>query len=157
VTDTVKITGLAELHKALQELPAKIERNVLRGGLRAGANVIREEARNRAPVKSGALRDSIRVSVRAKRGEVTATIKAGGKKAWYAHLVEYGTARHFIKPKNRQSLFFAGLMKEVVDHPGAQRKPFMRPALDTKTQAAVEAAAAYMRARLPRELKKAGK
>jgi len=156
MTDAVKITGLKELHAALQSLPAKIEQNVLRGALRAAAREIEAEAERIAPVASGALRDSIRVSVRAKRGEVTATIKAGDRKAWYAKLVEYGTARHYIKPKNRKSLFFAGLAREVVDHPGARRKPFMRPALDAKQQAAIDRMADYMRTRIPKELKKAG-
>lgn len=155
----VEIKGLAELHKALQELPAKIERNVLRGGLRAGAKVIETAARERVPVKQGLLRDSIGVSMRvsSKTGTVRATIKAGSKKAWYAHLVEFGTARHWIKPKNRKSLFLAGLAKEVVDHPGARQRPFMRPAFDGSARAAIVAMADYIRARLPRELRKAGK
>lgn len=154
----IQIQGLADLHRALQELPAKIEANVLRGGLRAGAKVIAEEARQQAPAQSGALRKSIRVSLRLRKaeGKVQAFVKAGNKQAWYANLVEFGTARHLIKPKNRKSLFLAGLAREVVDHPGAKPKPFMRPAFDAKAQAAIEAMAGYIRNRLPRELKKAG-
>lgn len=154
----VEIKGLADLHRALQELPAKVEANVLRGGLRAAGKVIQEEAMARVPVASGDLRDSIRVSARLqkKRGKVEATVKAGSKKAWYAHLVEFGTAAHFIKPKNRKSLFFAWLAKEVVNHPGAKRKPYMRPAFDGKAQSALQAMADYIRARLPKEIKKAG-
>jgi HK97 gp10 family phage protein len=137
--------------------------------LRAGAKVIEEEAKRRVPVGSGALRDSIRVSLRSKRGVIQALVKAGNRKPkigktstgrdvylnpWYAHLVEYGTARHWIKPKNRKSLFLAGLARELVDHPGAKPKPFMRPAFDAKSQAAIDAMAAYMAARMPREVKK---
>ncbi len=167
----IEIKGLAELQKALDELPAKIERNVLRGGLRAGSNVIAEEARRLCPeapptmasVKHGGrigdLKRSIRVSMRvsSKTGTVRARVKAGNKKAFYAHMVERGTARHWIKPKNRKSLFFAGLAREVIDHPGARPKPFLRPAFDAKARAAIEAMADYIRARLPKELKKAGK
>lgn len=154
-----QITGLAELHKTLQELPATIERNVLRGGLRAGGKVIEAEAKRLASVHSGEVRDSIRVSmrVRSKAGWVNAQVKAGGKKAWYARLVEFGTARHWIRPKHRKSLFLAGLFKEAVDHPGAKPKPFMRPAFDGKAPTAIAAMADYIRARLPKELKKAGK
>lgn len=153
----LKIQGLAELNRTLQELPAKIERSVLRGGLRAGAGVIRDAAKSRVSTKTGALRDSIRVSMRVRGGSVKAQVKAGDKKAFYAHMVEFGTARHWIKPKSRKSLFLAGLLKEVVDHPGAKQSPFMRPAFDAATQPAIEAMAAYIRARLPRELRKAGK
>lgn len=155
-----EIKGLAELHKTLQELPATIERNVLRGGLRAAGNVVRDEAKRLAPPdQTGDLRKSIRVSmrVRSKAGWVNANVKAGDKKAWYARLVELGTARHWIRPKSKKSLFFAGLAREAVDHPGAKPKPFMRPAFDTKAQAAIEAMAEYIRQRLPKELKKAGK
>jgi HK97 gp10 family phage protein len=166
----LKISGLADLKKVLDELPAKIEKNVMRGALRAGGNVIADEARRIAPeapptmdgVKRGArigeLRRSIRVTLRmrGKSGWINAQIKAGNKVAWYAQMVEFGTARHWIKPKNRKSLFFAGIAREVIDHPGARPKPFMRPALDTKAQAAIEAMADYIRKRLPRELKKQG-
>jgi HK97 gp10 family phage protein len=159
MASSVEIKGLAELHKTLQELPAKIERNVLRGGLRAGAKVLEEAARSQVPVKQGDLRKSIRVSMRvsSKTGIVRAQVKAGDKKAWYAHLVEFGTARHWIKPKNRKSLFVAGLFKEVIDHPGAKKKPFMRPAFDGKWRAAIDAMADYIRTRLPKELGRARK
>lgn len=158
----IRIEGLAELHKLLQELPAKLEANVLRGGMRAGAKVIEAEAKRLAPVgrdpaTAGDMRDSVRVSVRSRKGKVEATIKAGGKKAWYARLVEFGTAAHLIRPKNRKSLFFAALAREEVHHPGAGKKPFMRPALDSKAQQAVQTLADYIRARLPKEFRKLGK
>lgn len=164
----IEFKGLAELNQTLQDLPAKIERTVLRGGLRAGADLIAEEAVRLCPeappnmtaVKLGAtrgeLKRSIKVTVRVRRktGWLNAKITAGNKVAWYAHLVEFGAARHWIKPKSRKSLFLAGLFKEVIDHPGARPKPFMRPAFDAKHPAAVAAMADYIRARLPRELKK---
>lgn len=180
----VRIDGLAELQRNLDELPAKIEQNILRGALRAGALVIADEARRLVPVQSGQLKESIRVSVRPMPGgRIVATVKAGGRfkvyksgKAvkgaayrtkrggggydyhapFYAHFVEFGTARHWIKPKNRKSLFIAGLLREAVDHPGARAKPFMRPAFDSKARAAVEALAEYIRQRLPKELRKIG-
>ena len=157
-----EVKGLSELQKALDQLPARLEANVVRGGLRSAAKVIRDEARRLCPVGSnlpkghepGALRDSIRVSVSVKRGTVRASIKAGGKNhVYYAHMVEYGTARHLIKPKNRKSLFLAGLFKELVEHPGARKSPFMRPALDAKTMEAIEAFAGYVRERLDAEAK----
>ncbi len=151
------VSGLADLQKVLNTLPAKIEANALRGALRAGAKVIADEARAQAPQVSGTLRDSIRVSMRSIRGKVQATVKAGGGKAWYASLVEFGTAQHYIKPRKRKSLFLAGLAREIVDHPGAKAHPYMRPAMDTQAQPALERVAEYLRTRLPKELKKAGR
>jgi HK97 gp10 family phage protein len=166
-----ELKGMAELQKIMDELPAKIEKNILAGALRAAGNVIADEARSRAPfgvpstvaadvygAKPGSLRDSVRVSMRTsnKTGQVRASVKAGDKVAYYAHWVEFGTARHWILPKNRKSLVIAGIMKEKVEHPGARPKPFMRRAFDTKAQAALDAMADYIRTRLPKEVAKQG-
>lgn len=45
-----RLTGLAEVRQALLGLPAKLRRGALRAALQAGARVIRDEARRRAPV-----------------------------------------------------------------------------------------------------------
>lgn len=153
----IEIKGAKELYDQLQQLPAKIERNVMRGAIRAGALIIEEEAKRQVPVKSGALRDSVRVSVRAVRGRVFATIRAGNDKAFYAHFVEFGTAAHEERPQGAKSLFFAGLNRTIVEHPGAQPRPFMRPALDAKAQSAIDAVADYVRTRLPKEIAKQGR
>lgn len=147
----VKIRGMAELGKLLDELPAKIERNIVRSALRAGAKVIQAEARQNVPVRTGALRDSIRVSVRLVAGKPLATIKAGGKTAAHAHFVEFGTAAHFIAAKDAKSLFIAGLLRDGADHPGARMQPFMRPALDGAAQAAVMAFGQQIKKRLTKQ------
>lgn len=145
------VTGLADLQKALDQLPAKLEANVLRSALRQGAKVQLAKAREAVPVQSGDLRESLRISTRSRRGLVRAILKAGNKKAFYAHLVEFGTAEHWIKPKNRKSLFLAGVARETVHHPGAQKKPFIRPALDSTVPAVIAAVGAYLRRRLDKE------
>ena len=43
--ESVKIEGLAELAKALRELPDRVAKNGLRVSVYAGAKVIRDEAR----------------------------------------------------------------------------------------------------------------
>lgn len=167
-----QIQGLDELKRQLDTLPAKIEANVMRGALRAGCSVLQKEAQARVPVKSGALRNSIRVSFarRSQRyGWLRAHVRAGNKDAWYAHLIEYGTASYYagpggnsvgkpyeIRPKNAKSLFFAGLFSQVVVHPGIRPQPYMRPALDAAAAPALDAFADYVRRRLPRELAKHG-
>ena len=147
----IHIKGLEGLQALLDELPARIEKNMVRGGLRAGAKVVEAEAKQLCPVgKTGALKESIHVSMRTRQGRISATISAGGGKAWYAGMVEHGTARHWIKPKDRESLFLAGLERKAVQHPGAKKQPFMRPAIDGKASEAIETFSAYLKNRLAR-------
>ena len=153
IKDTLHVSGLTELGKVLQTFTLKLERNVIRGGLRQGANVVKEQVLVNVPVAepsdrnreryggyAGALRDSVRVSTRSYRGKVSASVKAGGMKTkggadvYYANWVEYGTRPHMNGARGH--------------HPGARPKPFMRPALDTEAQRAVIAVGNYMRNRL---------
>lgn len=143
----VHVKGLAELQRALDEIPAKMEANVLRGALRAGANIIRDHARENVPVATGTLRDGLKVSTRSRRGRVTATLKTTGKHAFIAPWIEFGTRPHRIVARGK-GLFFGGLFARGVDHPGAAAKPFLRPALDARATAAVVAAGNHIKRRL---------
>jgi HK97 gp10 family phage protein len=142
------IIGGRELDALLQSLPVKVERNILRAALRAGAAELREEARRNVPVDEGDLRASIRVTTRSRRGTVYASVKAGGKRAPHWHWIEFGTKAHKIKPKRQEALSFGGAIAGEVDHPGSRPKPYMRPALDSKAQAAIAAVGAKIRERL---------
>jgi HK97 gp10 family phage protein len=171
----VHIKGLKELNARLQQLPVKLEKNVLRGALRAGAKVIWQEAMANVPVKAGVLRAGLIYNVaRGTPGTVVARVSVTGAHAYIARWVEYGTAAHFIKvnkearpvrmtrrgPRSwsmrtinrsvaKGSLVIGGhFVGESVAHPGAQPRPFMRPALDSQATAAVVAAAEYIKKRL---------
>lgn len=153
-----EVKGLSELNKFLQQLPVKMERSILRGALRAGAKVIATQAKANVPVSSGALKNSIRVTGRAKGGKVSASVKAGGKikktgqDAWYAHIVEFtGAVPHQIVSKLGGSLFIGGLFSKSVDHPGMKARPFLRPALDSQATNAVVAVGKYIRSRLTKQ------
>lgn len=50
VDEVLNVRGLADLNAALNDLAVALARNVLRGAVRAGAEVIRKEAVTRAPV-----------------------------------------------------------------------------------------------------------
>ena len=155
----VKINGLKELESYLKVLPAKLQKNVLRGAMRKGMKEIQKEAKARAPVGppsgysakaggyAGALRDSIRISTRAFRFQVRVALKAGGElkgknvDVFYAHFLEWGTAPHTINSK--RGMRIGGKVFFSVEHPGIKPRPFMRPALDMKhTQAVIETARA---------------
>jgi HK97 gp10 family phage protein len=143
VRDLVNIKGGAELQQFLNQLPAKVERNIMRSALRAGAKVIEQEAMSNlfdaGAIDSGDLARSLRVETEARRGRVKASVKAGDRKAWYWRFVEFGTAAHTIKGKNGKRLYFDGIFARSVVHPGARAKPFMRPALDSKHAEAIRA------------------
>lgn len=165
----IEISGLADLQKMLDSLPGKIEGNLMRGALRAGTKVMADEAKARVPVLHSDLKKSIRVSFKSrskKFGWVRMHLIAGNKKAWYAHLIEFGTASFYegsgrtvgapyeIKPKTKKSLFFGGVAREKVVHPGIKPQPFMRRTFDTKQGEAVQTMADYLRRRIPIELAK---
>lgn len=107
----IHVTGLADLQKFLDTLPAKVAANVMRGALRAGAKVIEADARAKCPSapsgfrffglrSQGLLRDSIRVSTRIKGTTISSSIKAGGKwkgvNIFWVNFVEWGTNAHLI-------------------------------------------------------------
>lgn len=132
-----EVHGLQELEQALQELPLRIEKNLLRRALRQGGNVFLNEARARVPVQTGKLKRSIRVRTdNVKNGGVRVQVSA---RAWYAHMIEFGTKAHQIKARGKGVLAFDGRFVKSAQHPGAKAKPFMRPAFDGKQREAVEA------------------
>lgn len=179
----VQVRGLAQLHQVLQSLPTDVEVKVLRGGLRAGQKVVQQRAQALAPAKSGALRSSIKVRLNTKaqkRGFVRADVVAGGKTAWYAHLVEFGTGQHYagkgsssvrkpyiIRAKTaaggrevttgmkRRALRVGGAFVNQVVHPGIRPAGFMQAAAQDLDGPALAAFVQYVQARLPREIEKA--
>lgn len=145
---STRVKGLAELNKFLQQLPAKVEANVLRGGLRAGAKVVLPEAKANAPKDTGQLAAGLKISTTSRRGRVTAKIKATGPHAYLAPWMEYGTGAHSIVPKDGGFLLFANIFTRKVEHPGIRPRPFMLPALVSQSTPATVAVAEYMKKRL---------
>lgn len=147
------IKGGRELAQAMSQLPIKVEKQVLLASLKEGAKEYQDEARKNVPKKSGKLYRSIRVVGKQLKGGAEAKVIAGGKKAFYAHMVEFGTAPHQITIKNAKKLKFRArdgriVQTLTVNHTGAIAKPFMRPALDNSTQEAINAVAEEARNRL---------
>ncbi len=148
-----QIKGLSELQKFLDTLPAKLERNVMRGALREGATreLLPEAQANLASagaIATGELITGLKVGTRARAGTVTASVKATGPHGHIAKWIEYGVRAHNIVAKVSGLLAFSGVYVKSVSHPGFKPKPFLRPALDQRGSAAVVAAAEYMKRRL---------
>lgn len=149
MNETIHVKGLAEIQAFLDQLPDKIERNILRGALRSGMKVVQPWVAQRIHSVSGELAAGLRLTTRARDGRVTASIKTTGPHGGLAKFIEFGTKAHFIDAPPGGGLRMPG--GEVVAgvlHPGSLPYPFMRPALDAEAQNAVIAAAEYMKDRL---------
>lgn len=155
MADDTYVTGLKELQAFLDALPQKLEQNIMRAALRAGANVVKAEAQQQLAshgnVKTGEMSKGLKVSTRAKGGMVTASVRAKGKHGYIAHWIEFGTAAHTISGKNGKALAFAGGVYKEVHHPGIKAAPFMRPALDGKSGAALVAVGEAIKKRLTKQ------
>ncbi len=177
-----EVTGLAELYAALQELPVRIERNITRGALRAGAAIFRDEARANVPKDSGFLRKSIKSESDVRYGKAYGYVRIDRNKggAFYAHMLEFGTASYYAgsgrskrqpyripkatigrkKTANTVSkrLKFntpgGFVIRNAVIHPGIKPTFFMRKAFDRKQKEAMDAFRVYVENRLPIEVAK---
>lgn len=153
---TVKMEGLGEILDKLKVLPDRIQRNVVTGGVRAGARVIANDAKQRAQAfddpstpnsiaKNIAVRSDRRLGrrhqgVAAKVGVLggaskpagdafkTGSVNPGGS-TFYWRFLEFGTAK-------------------------MAARPFMLPAMTSQAQAAFDRAAQYMTERWPKEIDK---
>lgn len=135
----LKLDGFKELAAAMRELPERVAKNALRSAVGAGAAEIRKEAKLHAPVDTGRLKASIyQKQIREASGQYKQVFfvgarngpkrKKGGKKdysqsAWYWRFAEFGTAK-------------------------MAARPFLRPAFESKREAAVTAIGQKLDARI---------
>jgi len=143
----IYIKGGKELNAFLQQLPVSMEKNILRGALRAGAKEIQQKAIQLAPSDDGDLKKTIRLSTGYKAGRVTAKVKVGNKKIFYSRFVEFGVAAHLITKANGV-LSFNGIFAKTIQHGGYMARPFLRPALDSEANNAIKAVGAHIRKKL---------
>lgn len=148
------IRGGKELREALETLPKKLEKNIMRSAMRAGAKVIADEAKKN--LDDEWLRKTVKISTNSRNGQVTGKIKTIGKGAYVTRFIEFGTARHLIKPKNKKRLAFRAksgdyVVTGLVSHTGMQGKPFLRPAMDSKSKEALNAIVNKIQSRLINE------
>lgn len=128
----MKVDGGDKLARRLQMLAEETARKHMREAALEGAEVIRVEAAEKAPRKTGTLAEDIQKEI-TKQTKSRVEIHVGpGKKGWYGRLVEEGHA--IVRDK------------KVVGH--VSPKPFLRPAFDEKTDEAQDVIAAELRRRL---------
>ncbi len=111
---------MAEVSRKIQSLVSALEAKDVEDVLLAGARIIRDDAKARAPVKSGRLKKSIKAKKGKRRHKLFATAFASVdfKIAPHAPFVEYGTGPRKLKSG-----------KSVGQMPA---KPFFRPAIDAR-------------------------
>lgn len=95
----LRVTADIEWNDALGPV---IEKAVAEASVKA-AEQVAADARRLVPVNSGELQASIR-AVKSKFKDGGAIIMAGSKKAFYAHMVEYGTVKKSARPFLRPAL-----------------------------------------------------
>ena len=147
----LKVTGFEGLEATLAELPNELAGKILIPATTAGARVILAEARRLAPVGKigpvqegehmpGNLKRSLVARVRRRGVETGVTVSIGPtKRAWYAAIVEFGQSAHTIVVKGKKALADGGVFfGRKVNHPGSPPRPFLRPALDTRGQEAID-------------------
>ena len=135
----IKLTVFRELEQKLTQLPLRVAKNILARTVYAGAAIVRNEARSKCPVRTGALRKSIRIRRRkVSRGDFM-VVYGVGPTVYYGHLVEYGTKAHWIKPRVKRDLAIGQNVRAKVYHPGATPRPYLRPALDSNKDRIISA------------------
>jgi hypothetical protein len=130
----VEVGGIADFFgDALDHLDREMDR-----AMDAAVDVVANEARLRAPSKTGELANSIGVAVGGsfRADTLTGVVSAG---APHALAVEDGTRPHVIRPRFRRALRFPSAggrggfaFAKKVHHPGTDPKPFLEPALESK-------------------------
>jgi len=134
-----QIRGAKEMEALLKQLGPQVAARVGDQALRAGAKPIVDEAKRLVPVgRTGNLRDSIIAQKQRRAGDDERVILIGfdkdapGSPSSRAHLTEFGTA-----------------------HSAA--KPFMRPAMDSQAQNALDEMGKVIARGLAREARKLAK
>lgn len=118
--------GNADLARAVRRYGDQVEEKVKRIVVET-AQIILSEAKARAPVDDGSLRDSIEMEV--KDGGLLAIVRVT---AHYAVYVEYGTGIYAVEGNGRQTpwTYYSEKLGRYVTTKGMRPQPFWDPAID---------------------------
>ncbi len=103
-TMSFRVDGLIQLDRQLHSLPAHVAGNALAASVRAGARVVRDAVRDKAPVNTGALRANVYVANERTGDDAEKAVLVGvrNRKTYYWRFIEFGTrkmaARPFLRP-----------------------------------------------------------
>jgi HK97 gp10 family phage protein len=135
-----QLTGAQDLQKVLEEVPKKYKKKALKSAFREGAKLIKKDAQDNARqhgIDSDYWKD-ITVSVPKGRVKldksVVMTVAVKKEHSPLAHLFEYGTAQRFTNEGEARGRIDA--------------MPHLRPALDNKSDEAIQTIAEVTRKNL---------
>lgn len=159
VAEQVGIRGLEELKKTFLALPAELGEKVVRGGLRAAAKPIRDEARENAPVlkdpdprrKPGTVQKNI-ITRKSKQQKYGVYV---GVKALKARQIVAFKKKHGKSANNPDDPFYW-----IFSEFGTSKMPaapFLRPAFESKKYEALDRFEDYTKKRVVKEAEKLAK
>lgn len=159
---TFRLEGMEDLEQALAEVAKQSTRvAITRRALRKAAAPMLEKAKRYAPIDTGKLEASIKISTRAKgevgRAAYAQTMQSGGTRQ--EAVAAMRTARRNFKAENPPAILYLGPAQNAwhahfiefgtrphtnagmyagSQHPGTAPDPFMRPAFDSEAHATID-------------------
>ncbi len=141
-------SGLEDIARDLETLSRAENNKVLRDATRAGADVLKTEVINRAPVRTGKMKKNVVVVTQKsrRRGEISSGVHIRGVNP------RTGNSDKTMKASNPRNAFYWRFVElGTVNMPA---HPFVRPAFDTRQEEAAEAAIARMNSAIDKVLSK---
>ena len=131
---SLDFSGLGDLAKDLERLSHAESNKVLRDATRAGAGVLAEEVRDRAPVLTGKTKRNVVVVTQRdrQRGEISSGVHIRGINP------ETGNSDNSKKANNPKNAFYWRFVELGTSN--MQSHPFVRPAFDSRLEDAAGAA-----------------
>lgn len=165
MSEQLSIQGLDGLLRSLREAPKAIQGRAVQAGMRKGGNVIRDDARRRAPKASGFMASQIVTRRANAKGRQRAGVGQGGE--YFTVGVKSGRRRKYANTKRNQQSGRTG--KTYVDRGWAyywrflefgtkkmRASPFLTPAGEAKGPEAAQVVIDETWAALDKQLKKDG-
>lgn len=157
-TTKITVTGLDDLLRRMHDLDRKVRRKIIRSAALAGANVIKKQAQQNAPVKTGDLKVSIGTRRSRKfssevqgyeQRDIGIFKVKGGKFANTARNRRLGRVGKTFKvePPSFYWRFQEFGTTKMAAH------PFLRPAFDTQKQVAVNATVQKLKTEIDKAVK----
>lgn len=153
--EVVHVRGLAELDRALRELPVRVANRGLRASVYAGAKVIRDEARSRAPKAAQSLGPKQPPPGTLRRSVIMKHIRelsGGGRQTYYVLVRQGKKYRNQGKRGNLSQDAWYWRFLEFGTRKMAAR-PFLRPALESRRREATAAIKERLAQRIQTEAK----
>lgn len=152
----VKVDGLKELRDRLRQLPDKVGKNCLRVSAYAGAKIVRDEARTKAPVYTGSVSEGHPPPGTLKRAIIMKQIPEASGPLKQTFYVTVRKGKKYRKQGKSGNLSQDAYYWTFVEFGTARMtaRPFLRPAFEAVKMRAVEAIKARLAERIEQEASK---